>query len=152
MRSKRESSSSKRISAERPTQRFPTKYDLTWRSVELFCSVVSSNEASRPSSWKKIAQRAHPRVQNFIRGYFKVGTNYNCEAIAQLLERFDVGWGSKFRSFLKTRDDLAEALRSAYDLRNSIAHGGTGNRGLRGVQDLYASAKEVVDGMEAATT
>ena len=101
---------------------------------------------------EKIRQRAHPRVQNFVRGYFRIGTNYNCEAITQLLERFDVGWGAKFRAFLKPRDDLAEALRSAYELRNSIAHGGTGNRGLRGVQDLYASAKEVVDGMEVATT
>ena len=101
---------------------------------------------------EKIAQRAHPRVQSFIRGYFKIGTNYNCEAIGGLLERFDVGWSTKFRAFLKTRDDLVEALRSAYELRNSIAHGGTGNRGLSGVQDLYQSAKAVVDGMEAATT
>ena len=100
---------------------------------------------------EKISQRAHPRVQKFIRSYFKIGTNYNCEAIAQLLEQFDVGWGAKFRVFLNTRDDLVEALRSAYDLRNSIAHGGTGNRGLRGVQDLYVLAKEVVDGMEVAT-
>jgi len=101
---------------------------------------------------EKIAQRAHPRVQSFIRGYFKIGTNYNCDAIAQLLERFDVGWGTRFRAFLNSRDDLVEALRSAYELRNSIAHGGTGNRGLRGVQELYASARVVVDAMEAATT
>ena len=100
---------------------------------------------------EKIAQRAHPRVQSFIRGYFKIGANYNCEAIAQLLERFDLGWSTKFRTFMKTRDDLVEALRSAYDLRNSIAHGGSANRGLHGVQDLFASAKEVVDAMEAAT-
>jgi hypothetical protein len=89
-------------------------------------------------------------VQNFIRGYFKIATNYNCEVNAQLLDRFDVGWGTKFRALLKTRDDLVEALRSAYDLRNSIAHGGTGN--LRGVQEPYASAKEVIDGMEVATS
>jgi hypothetical protein len=101
---------------------------------------------------EKIAQRAHPRVQTFIRGYFKIGTNYKCEAIAQLLERFDVAWSANFRAFLKMRDDLVEALRSAYVQRNSIAHGGAGNSGLRGVQDLYASAKEVVDAMEAATT
>lgn len=58
--------------------------------------------------------------------------------------------GHKLSCIFEDRDDLAEALRSAYDLRNSIAHGGTGNRGLRGVQDLYASAIEVVGGMEAA--
>jgi hypothetical protein len=85
---------------------------------------------------EKISRRAHPRVQNFIRGHFKIGTNYTCEAIAQLLERFDLGWGRQFRAFVRARDDLVEALRSAYDLRNSIAHGGIGSRGLRGVQDL----------------
>lgn len=53
-------------------------------------------------------------------------------------------WGIKFRAFLKTRDVLVEALRSAYALRNSITHGGSGNRGLRGVEELYKCAKEVV--------
>jgi Protein of unknown function DUF262/RiboL-PSP-HEPN len=101
---------------------------------------------------EKIEQRAHPRVQKFIRGYFKTGTNYNCDAIAQLLERFDLEWSEKFRDLLKTRDDLIEALRSAYALRNSIAHGGTANCGLSGVQELYRSAKEVVAALGAATT
>ena len=124
--------------------------DLAKHGIVLICGFVERSVETL--IMEKIAQRAHPRVQNFIRGYFKIGTNYNCEAIAQLLDRFDVGWGTKFRALLKTRDDLVEALRSAYDLRNSIAHGGTGNRGLRGVQELYASAKDVVDGMEVATT
>lgn len=124
--------------------------DLAKHGIVLVCGFVERSVET--IIMEKIAQRAHPRVQSFIRGYFKIGTNYNCEAIAGLLERFDVGWSTKFRAFLKIRDDLVEALRSAYDLRNSIAHGGTGNRGLSGVQDLYASAKAVVDGMETATT
>jgi hypothetical protein len=33
----------------------------------------------------------------------------------------------------------------------SIAHGGTANRGVRGVLDLYVSAKEVVAVLEEAT-
>jgi hypothetical protein len=123
--------------------------DLAKHGIVLVCGFVERSVET--VIMDKIAQRAHPRVQSFIRGYFKIGANYNCEAIAQLLERFDVGWSANFRTFLKTRDDLVEALRSAYDLRNSIAHGGTANRGLRGVQDLCASAKEVVDAMEAAT-
>ena len=124
--------------------------DLAKHGIVLVCGFVERSVET--IIMEKIAQRAHPRVQKFVRGYFRIGTNYNCDAITQLLERFDVGWSAKFRAFLKPRDDLAEALRSAYELRNSIAHGGTGNRGLRGVQDLYASAKEVVDGMEAATS
>jgi len=124
--------------------------DLAKHGIVLICGFVERSVET--VIMEKIAQRAHPRVQSFIRGYFKIGTNYNCDAIAQLLERFDLAWGAKFRAVMKTRDDLVEALRSAYDLRNSIAHGGTGNRGLSGVQDLYALAKEVVDTMEAATS
>jgi RiboL-PSP-HEPN len=123
--------------------------DLAKHGIVLICGFVERSVET--VIIEKIRQRAHPRVLNFIRGHFKIGNNYNCETIVQLLERFDVGWAAKFRDFLNTRDDLVEALRSAYDLRNSIAHGGTGNRGLHGVQVLYASAKGVVDGMESAT-
>jgi RiboL-PSP-HEPN len=124
--------------------------DLAKHGIVLICGFVERSVET--IVMEKISQRAHPRVQKFIRGHFKIGTNYTCEAIAQLLERFDLGWCTQFRAFLRARDDLVEALRSAYDLRNSIAHGGTGTRGLRGVQDLYVAAKQVVDGMEAATT
>jgi hypothetical protein len=124
--------------------------DLAKHGIVLICGFVERSVET--IIMEKISQRAHPRVQNFIRGHFKIGTNYNCEAIAQLLERFDSRWSAQFRAFLTTRDDLVEALRSAYDLRNSIAHGGTGSRGLRGVLDLYTASKQVVDGMEAATT
>jgi hypothetical protein len=123
--------------------------DLAKHGIVLVCGFVE--RSVEIVIMEKIAQRAHPRVQKFIRGYFKIGTNYTCEPIAQLLERFDDGWGAKFRLFLETRDDLVEGLRSVYALRNSIAHGGSGNKGLRGVRDLYGSAKEVVDAMEAAT-
>ena len=124
--------------------------DLAKHGIVLICGFVERSVET--IIMEKISQRAHPRVQSFIRGHFKIGTNYNCEVIAQLLERFDGRWSAKFRAFLEARDDLIEALRSAYDLRNSIAHGGTGSRGLRGVLDLYTAAKQVVDGMEAATT
>lgn len=123
--------------------------DLAKHGIVLICGFVERSVET--IIMEKMAQRAHPRVQNFIRAYFKIGTNYNCEAIAQLLERFDLEWCKKFRIFLETHEDLIEALRSAYELRNSIAHGGTGNRGLRGVQNLYSSSKEVVEAMETAT-
>ena len=77
--------------------------DLAKNGIVLVCGFVERSVET--VIMEKIAQRAHPRVQNFIRGYFKIGTNYNCEAIAQLLEQFDIGWSTKFRAFLKTRDD-----------------------------------------------
>jgi hypothetical protein len=100
----------------------------------------------------KIAQRAHPRVLRFVKAHFERGTNYHCEAIEQLLERFDLAWVAEFRAFLEPRDDLRQALRSAYSLRNSIAHGGgAANPGPSRVRQLYQSAKQVVDALEQAT-
>jgi len=99
----------------------------------------------------KIKDRAHPRVLKFVRRHFQRGTNYDCEAITQLLERFDSKWASQFRDFLKTRDDLIQAITSAYALRNSIAHGGTANIGIHRVRELYTAAESVIDGLFAAT-
>jgi hypothetical protein len=126
------------------------KSDLAKHGAVLICGFVE--RSVEILVMEKIQQRAQFRVLSFVRSHFKRGTNYDCEAIAQLLERFDVVWGRKFRDFFTARDDLVQALHSAYDLRNSIAHGGDANRGLLGVQELYVSAKAVVDGLEAATS
>jgi hypothetical protein len=99
-----------------------------------------------------VTSRSQPRIASFIKGHFRRGTNYDCEAIAQLLDRFDVAWGDKFRTFKGSRDDIVQAVNSAYELRNSIAHGGTANRGIRGVIDLFKAAKEAVDALDSATT
>src|ERR1700722_13009698 len=79
-----------------------------------------------------VTDRAHPRVASFVKGHFRRGTNYDCEAIAQLLDRFDLQWGKKFRNFTNSRDDLVQSVNSVYTLRNSVAHGGSGNRGIKG--------------------
>ena len=94
---------------------------------------------------------AHPRVKAFVKAHFKKGTNYDCEAICQLLVRFDLKWEANMREFIRQNDRLISSLKSAYTLRNSIAHGGTGNRGLVGVSDLYKDAKFLVDGLVNCT-
>ena len=99
----------------------------------------------------RLSSRAHPRVNSFIRGHFRRGTNYDCEAICQLFERFDLDWGRRPRGTLASRDNITESLTSAYTLRNSIAHGGDQNRGLKGVEDLYVDAKQLVEAMILAT-
>lgn len=93
---------------------------------------------------ERLTARAHERVLKFIKTHFKKGTNYDCEAISQLLERFDVGWAKKFRSDLAKNEQLATSLSSLYVLRNSIAHGGDQNRGLAGVEALYEDCKSIV--------
>lgn len=100
---------------------------------------------------ERLTQLAHPRVIKFVKSHFKRGTNYECEPICQLLERFDADWASGFRIFVENNRRLEEQVSSAYTLRNSIAHGGDANRGLNGVRELYDAAKAVVDGLVAAT-
>lgn len=100
---------------------------------------------------ERLSGLTHPRITKFIRSYFKRGTNYDCEAICQLLERFDLDSASSFRLFMTSNDHLVQAMTSVYTLRNSIAHGGDANSGLKGVMDLYAAAKETIDGLINAT-
>ena len=37
----------------------------------------------------RLANKAQPRILNFVKSHFGRGTNYNCPAIEQLLNRFD---------------------------------------------------------------
>ncbi|WP_162419825.1 HEPN domain-containing protein [Microvirga brassicacearum] len=99
----------------------------------------------------RLTTRAQPRVLLFIRSHFKKGTNYDCEAICQLLIRFDQNWETAFRSTISRNDQWSSSLASAYALRNSIAHGGDGNKGLPGVEALYTDCKNIVVALVEAT-
>lgn len=100
---------------------------------------------------ERLSFRGHPRVISFVKSHFKRGTNYDCEAIRGLLERFDLEWSDKFRSFMADHSSLVGALESAYTLRNSIAHGGTASRGMSGVIELYDAAPKIVDALIEST-
>lgn len=99
----------------------------------------------------RLTNKAQPRVLQFIKSHFKKGTNYDCEAICQLLIRFDQSWEASFRSSIDKNDQWISSLTSAYTLRNSIAHGGDGNKGLAGVEALYADCKKIVSYLIEAT-
>lgn len=101
---------------------------------------------------ERLQHRAHERVLNFVKTHFKRGTNYNCEAISQLLERFDSGWAREFRSEIGTNDQWEASLSSLYVLRNSIAHGGDQSRGLAGIESLYADCRLIIEALARATS
>jgi hypothetical protein len=99
----------------------------------------------------RLSTRAQPIVLHFIKSHFKKGTNYDCEAICQLLIRFDPDWETAFRSLLKNNDQWLTSLSSAYALRNSIAHGGDSNTGISGIEAFYRDSKDVVAALIEAT-
>ncbi|TBY28406.1 hypothetical protein E0H93_24995 [Rhizobium leguminosarum bv. viciae] len=100
---------------------------------------------------ERLSKRAHERVLQFVKTHFKKGTNYDCEAICQLLERFDIAWASEFRRILKGNEQWETSLDSLYALRNSVAHGGVQNRSLAGVKALYDECKYVMMALVDAT-
>ena len=99
----------------------------------------------------RLATRAQGRVLNFVKSHFQRGTNYDCEAIIQLLERFDVGWSQSFRRFIDANDEVKEGVSSMYGVRNSVAHGGTNSVGLARLQQLFSASQSLVGGLEEAT-
>lgn len=89
-----------------------------------------------------------PQVTPFLKTYFKRGTNYDCENIADLLFRFDSNWGHKFREFVDKNDQIKEGIASCYAVRNSIAHGGTNSLGPKTLKQYYENSLTLVAEIE----
>lgn len=99
----------------------------------------------------RLDKKAHPRIISFLRSHFKRGTNYDCSAIASLLEKFDLDWKRKFTQFVQTHEKEVDGLSSAYGLRNVIAHGNTANISAKDLRERCAEAKIIVDALVQAT-
>jgi hypothetical protein len=89
---------------------------------------------------------------NFIKSYFQRGTNYDCEAIKQLLMRFDSEWGRRFEVEIEKRASLSEGVSSCYAVRNSVAHGGGGSLGGTRLRELSDTCVAVIQIIEQVTT
>jgi hypothetical protein len=125
------------------------KSDLARLGAVLVCGYVE--RCVEVIVLNRLTTKAQPRVLQFIKSYFKKGTNYNCKAICHLLSRFDQSWETAFRSKISKNDQWSTSLASAYNLRNSIAHGGDVNSGLLDVEALYKDCKNIVVALIEAT-
>lgn len=100
---------------------------------------------------ERLQNRAHPRLLEFVKSYFKKGTNFRCPVIKSFLERFDTRWARKFQDFMDANEDVVELTNSAYTLRNQAAHGSSVNVGENRVAELYLAAKKVVQAVIDST-
>jgi hypothetical protein len=101
---------------------------------------------------ERLNNRAHPRLISFVRSHFKRGTNYDCNAIASLIEKFDSEWSRKFTEFKVRNDKEVDGLASLYGLRNVIAHGNTANISAIDLQERCKEAKAIVDALISSTS
>ena len=69
----------------------------------------------------RISYRAHPRVQSFVKSYFKKGTNYDCDAICKLIERFDVVWSRNMRQWINNAPAVVQAWYPGMEGGNALA-------------------------------
>lgn len=99
----------------------------------------------------RLQARAHPKVLNFIKSYFRKGINLDCSAISQLLARFDANWSQTFDQFAADNDDVKEGISSVYGIRNSVAHGGSSSVGSKRLKELFDASKRLIEGVVAAT-
>lgn len=100
---------------------------------------------------ERLTKRAHPRVLSFVSSHFKRGTNYDCEAISQLLVRFDAEWYKRMKAFIASNSDIEEGMISAHAVRNSIAHGGQAGIGGNRLKELLQVSDRLIAGVVEAT-
>src|SRR5262245_60036579 len=99
----------------------------------------------------RLTSRAHPRVLNFVTSHFSRGTNVDCAAIGQLLNRFEPGWYRSFQKFVDDNEDVKDGVSSCYSVRNSVAHGGTMSVGGARLRELLNMSRRLIDGVVDAT-
>jgi len=100
---------------------------------------------------ERLKSRAQSRVLNFVKSHFKRGTNYNCEAICQLLERFEPDWKNNFKDFMNDNEKEVDGLTSTYAVRNSVAHGGSTGINAKTLRERRDGAKKIVGALILAT-
>ncbi|MER9594548.1 HEPN domain-containing protein [Mesorhizobium sp. M0244] len=97
---------------------------------------------------ERLERRSPPQISAFLRNYFKAGRNYDCEQIAQLLHRFDSGWGKLFEGLLT--ESVRSSISSCYAVRNSVAHGGAQSLGQKSLRQYFEASFQVVVCLESA--
>lgn len=97
---------------------------------------------------EKIGGESQPRVTNFLRGHFRLGRNYDCDNILQLLFRFDPDWGRQFETFVSESGRVKEGVSSCYAVRNSVAHGGGQSLGPKALKEFYDAALTLIAELE----
>jgi DNA-binding transcriptional LysR family regulator len=96
----------------------------------------------------RFASNSPRQVASFMQAYFKRGTNYDCDAISQLLHRFDGDWGRKFEQALK--QETRTSVSSCYAVRNSVAHGGGMSLGPRSLKQYFLASFDLIAELEKA--
>lgn len=116
-------------------------------SMRVFCVVQLCGYIERSVEiviLARIESRAHPKLIEFVKSYFKKGTNFRCSVIKSFLERFDTGWARNYQDFMDKNDDVVELVNSAYTLRNQAAHGSSVNLSNTRLNELFEGAKRAI--------
>lgn len=100
---------------------------------------------------ERLSYRAQPRILSFIQSLFKRGRNMDTKGIGELLRRFDNEWYRAFDRLIQADSSTHDGVSSCYDIRNTIAHGGTATVSLNRLNELLAAAKQLVDYVVLAT-
>ncbi|MGJ5071576.1 HEPN domain-containing protein [Bradyrhizobium oligotrophicum] len=97
---------------------------------------------------EKVGGESQPRVTNFLKSHFRAGKNFDCDAILQLMFRFDSAWGKQFEKFVEANGRIKEGVSSCYAIRNSVAHGGGQSLGPNALKQYYDVALTLVAELE----
>jgi hypothetical protein len=116
--------------------------DLSKFGAILLCGLIEKSIENILMS--SISQKSHPRIENFFKIFFNKGTNYNCDNIESILQKFDKEWSSKFNSFIKNNNEIKEKINSVYGIRNSIAHGENSGITIHQLKNYFEKSNDLI--------
>ena len=92
--------------------------------------------------------RSQPSVASYVgKALKRLPRNLSWDELCQLAGRFDPGWETQLRDFMK--QEHKDAIRSVLTNRNKIAHGESVSLGLHQLKDWNARITDVVDYIES---
>ena len=99
---------------------------------------------------RRLEKQSPKQVASFLKAFFRRGSNYDCDAICQLVHKFDNVWGKRLEVALT--ESMRDSISSCYSVRNSVAHGGTNSLGPKSLRQYFDASFEVIVALEAALT
>lgn len=135
---------------------FTLELELQAHWAKYNCVLISGylEQSIKEILLEHVTANSQTRVRRYVETGWPNSKNMKADAIREILDQFDPGWGEKFDSWVKA-DERKKEVNEIIKWRNDIAHGNEANTNnvTRGsVANKFKVACELVDFVEGLPT